>query len=100
MKYWFFFSSRRRHTTFKCDWSSDVCSSDLVALIGERRAALVEVAGDRLLAVVDVARRDDLVARVAERLHRHVELVAVLGLHVLAHDLLAGLSEAHAPHPI
>src|SRR5207237_4880866 len=28
----FFFSSRRRHTRFKCDWSSDVCSSDLAAL--------------------------------------------------------------------
>src|SRR5256886_12846025 len=27
----FFFSSRRRHTRFDCDWSSDVCSSDLVA---------------------------------------------------------------------
>src|SRR5882762_11121656 len=27
--YVFFFSSRRRHTRFKCDWSSDVCSSDL-----------------------------------------------------------------------
>src|SRR5688572_10579804 len=25
----FFFSSRRRHTIFDCDWSSDVCSSDL-----------------------------------------------------------------------
>src|SRR5256886_11162122 len=24
-----FFSSRRRHTRFDCDWSSDVCSSDL-----------------------------------------------------------------------
>src|SRR5256886_5468267 len=28
----FFFSSRRRHTRFDCDWSSDVCSSDLVWL--------------------------------------------------------------------
>src|SRR2546427_266815 len=27
----FFFSSRRRHTRFDCDWSSDVCSSDLFA---------------------------------------------------------------------
>src|SRR5256886_4215553 len=27
----FFFSSRRRHTRFDCDWSSDVCSSDLIA---------------------------------------------------------------------
>src|SRR5690606_40335798 len=26
---WFFFSSRRRHTRFSRDWSSDVCSSDL-----------------------------------------------------------------------
>src|SRR2546430_5851384 len=25
----FFFTSRRRHTRFDCDWSSDVCSSDL-----------------------------------------------------------------------
>src|SRR5438132_4173287 len=25
----FFFSSRRRHTISLCDWSSDVCSSDL-----------------------------------------------------------------------
>src|SRR2546430_5674154 len=25
----FFFSSRRRHTIFDCDWISDVCSSDL-----------------------------------------------------------------------
>src|SRR5207237_4568262 len=35
----FFFSSRRRHTRFKCDWSSDVCSSDLT--------------GARLLTAVD-----------------------------------------------
>src|SRR2546430_4824462 len=28
----FFFSSRRRHTRFDCDWSSDVCSSDLTGL--------------------------------------------------------------------
>src|SRR5207249_6431366 len=30
----FFFSSRRRHTRSKRDWSSDVCSSDLI-LTGE-----------------------------------------------------------------
>src|SRR5438034_7614840 len=29
---YFFFSSRRRHTRSLCDWSSDVCSSDLVAV--------------------------------------------------------------------
>src|SRR5579859_7396667 len=26
----YFVSSRRRHTRFDCDWSSDVCSSDLI----------------------------------------------------------------------
>src|SRR5699024_11406629 len=29
----FFFSSRRRHTRSKRDWSSDVCSSDLLSLL-------------------------------------------------------------------
>src|SRR6266513_4674998 len=31
----FFFSSRRRHTRSKRDWSSDVCSSDLETVIRE-----------------------------------------------------------------
>src|SRR3712207_9555095 len=30
--YWLFFSSRRRHTRYWRDWSSDVCSSDLPVL--------------------------------------------------------------------
>src|SRR5580698_11391147 len=30
----FFFSSRRRHTRLTCDWSSDVCSSDLRKIPG------------------------------------------------------------------
>src|SRR2546430_13525355 len=36
--FFFFFSSRRRHTRFDCDWSSDVCSSDLVRLTSRRNA--------------------------------------------------------------
>src|SRR5256886_10653308 len=49
----FFFSSRRRHTRFDCDWSSDVCSSDLLGpnectfadniLVGGGSGALVDV---------------------------------------------------------
>src|SRR5688572_4113719 len=35
--FFFFFSSRRRHTRFDCDWSSDVCSSDLI--ISQRRGS-------------------------------------------------------------
>src|SRR3989475_5224135 len=34
----FFFSSRRRHTRFDCDWSSDVCSSDLDRRAGGQAA--------------------------------------------------------------
>src|SRR5256885_4412602 len=33
----FFFSSRRRHTRLQGDWSSDVCSSDLVELLAVAR---------------------------------------------------------------
>src|SRR2546430_6081353 len=41
MCFFFFFSSRRRHTRFDCDWSSDVCSSDLE--MGEQTDRLVRV---------------------------------------------------------
>src|SRR2546422_5342180 len=37
----FFFSSRRRHTRCSRDWSSDVCSSDLVGHPGARRALVL-----------------------------------------------------------
>src|SRR5699024_12126107 len=36
--YSFFFSSRRRHTRSKRDWSSDVCSSDLNDLLKQLRS--------------------------------------------------------------
>src|SRR5438034_9823480 len=38
--YVFFFSSRRRHTRSLCDWSSDVCSSDLL-----RRVSALDLKG-------------------------------------------------------
>src|SRR5205085_4958694 len=58
----FFFSSRRRHTRFDCDWSSDVCSSDLVVdvhadeSIGQvavQIAAELQGVFDRLGAVIE-----------------------------------------------
>src|SRR5438045_7252829 len=45
----FFFSSRRRHTRFLSDWSSDVCSSDLLVLTDRRPdpSHLTQVVGVR-----------------------------------------------------
>src|SRR5437660_8326457 len=36
----FFFSSRRRHTRWPRDWSSDVCSSDLSVTIKKKRSEI------------------------------------------------------------
>src|SRR5690242_20764224 len=44
--FFFFFSSRRRHTRLTCDWSSDVCSSDLDPLVD--RTSLPSAACERI----------------------------------------------------
>src|SRR5699024_11505999 len=49
----FFFSSRRRHTRSKRDWSSDVCSSDLAA--AHLLAREMEAGGDLTEAVRRIA---------------------------------------------
>src|SRR5437762_13365544 len=59
--YVFFFSSRRRHTRYIGDWSSDVCSSDLAGLLE---------AGDHLI----VAGIVGVGAWVDENPHRHARL--------------------------
>src|SRR5256886_9958269 len=46
-----FFSSRRRHTRFDCDWSSDVCSSDLVCEAIRSVADALGARPERLLMV-------------------------------------------------
>src|SRR2546430_1413871 len=40
--FFFFFSSRRRHTRFDCDWSSDVCSSDLAPVANAQSVTTAE----------------------------------------------------------
>src|SRR3989475_1352892 len=54
----FFFSSRRRHTRFDCDWSSDVCSSDLLGpeanLLASRVAIRHIVPGKRCSAELEL----------------------------------------------
>src|SRR5690606_2622676 len=46
---YFFFSSRRRHTRFSRDWSSDVCSSDLFKLEWGPSSNMLTVQGDYYL---------------------------------------------------
>src|SRR5262245_65237156 len=43
--YFFFFSSRRRHTRCLSDWSSDVCSSDLGSCTASTRSASTTCSG-------------------------------------------------------
>src|SRR5256886_5557004 len=60
--FFFFFSSRRRHTRFDCDWSSDVCSSDLE---NELKRHAGPALGDRFAnaRLVQVERAFDLLRR-------------------------------------
>src|SRR6267143_1329805 len=69
---YFFFSSRRRHTRWNCDWSSDVCSSDLlaIALRVEKRADAEPISRDEDslgVAVVDCERK--LSVQAHEQIH-------------------------------
>src|SRR5207302_5821067 len=62
----FFFSSRRRHTRFSRDWSSDVCSSDLApadpllcyccddAAVYDQRSGGIVTLRDAILSLIEV----------------------------------------------
>src|SRR5690606_5415494 len=52
----FFFSSRRRHTRFSRDWSSDVCSSDLnYNFLGKKKIAYIISAIAVVLSIVSLS---------------------------------------------
>src|SRR5438445_5729143 len=59
----FFFSSRRRHTRYWRDWSSDVCSSDLVGLEGDSKSGMSATLGD----VLNRGRLDAFVTNISVR---------------------------------
>src|SRR5690606_40014845 len=48
-RFMFFFSSRRRHTRFSRDWSSDVCSSDLADTSVRTDPHIAQFDADRLV---------------------------------------------------
>src|SRR2546430_8474279 len=63
----FFFSSRRRHTRFDCDWSSDVCSSDLeLRPIKVNAVAIKGFTETEVPALAELARRKPYVVRFIE----------------------------------
>src|SRR5699024_11925846 len=53
----FFFSSRRRHTRSKRDWSSDVCSSDLVNKVLVQKG----LSSEHIAEAIKLAKRDRLI---------------------------------------
>src|SRR5260370_16456272 len=74
----FFFSSRRRHTRFKCDWSSDVCSSDLVKARDDAAIEILDLAPLRNLKAAE--REGDAGGHVVSVKRRGVERVGPVGL--------------------
>src|SRR3712207_7723439 len=66
----FFFSSRRRHTRYWRDWSSDVCSSDLIYMPMVPEAVMAMLACARLGAIHSVVfggfAAAELAARIAD----------------------------------
>src|SRR5256886_17359232 len=72
MVLFFFFSSRRRHTRFDCDWSSDVCSSDLEAVQQVAQVLALAIVGDgegasRLVEIQVVGAASEAAARAGGR---------------------------------
>src|SRR2546427_6221039 len=86
----FFFSSRRRHTRFDCDWSSDVCSSDLalahpqIVLEVEYADRFVDIVGERFDAAVRIGRLADS-RLVALRLGGHQRILGAAPAYLQAH---------------
>src|SRR5256885_16339768 len=60
----FFFSSRRRHTRLQGDWSSDVCSSDLLflALIALKSAGIVAASPATFVTLGDLHKPEVILA--------------------------------------
>src|SRR5690606_40489080 len=75
----FFFSSRRRHTRFSRDWSSDVCSSDLAAT-GIRRL-------NRDTAAVVIEVFDGIIKHTAESVCGDIKGITFVTAHM---KLIAG----------
>src|SRR2546427_13248268 len=90
--FFFFFSSRRRHTRFDCDWSSDVCSSDL--RLARRHVALNEWLGR---ADLDEPIGDAVVHAQAGDVVRAEPALTQLGRDVLGPEVVSGEPAIQGP---
>src|SRR5699024_1895729 len=100
-----FFSSRRRHTRSKRDWSSDVCSSDLSLLMENEPGALSRVIGlfsqrnyniesltvatteDPTLSRLTLTTigREEVIEQITKNLNKLIEVVKLVDLSESAH---------------
>src|SRR3989475_6260126 len=109
----FFFSSRRRHTRFDCDWSSDVCSSDLrevvfvdialaqIAALGATAAFLAGYETDTWESYVSglsATLLGALVLSLTRSRRRHVSQEAVIGVVYAVSSAAAVLLSDRAAH--
>src|SRR5438067_8395709 len=103
----FFFSSRRRHTRSKRDWSSDVCSSDLLGYVdsgmmgtpendvpGSFWQADVDEAAERLAAILREERADVLLTYDDHGNYGHPDHIKVHTVGVRAAEL-AGTADVY-----
>src|SRR5207253_2180835 len=81
----FFFSSRRRHTRWPRDWSSDVCSSDLPTSPSPAQSLSSEVVLDALKMILIGAPLNDILRSVALLIEAHTE-GAVCSIFLLDED--------------
>src|SRR5690606_41076317 len=81
------FSSRRRHTRFSRDWSSDVCSSDLDALlpgVDGKTYRLFDLRGRNGLVVAFICNHCPYVRSVVDRIVRDAAALKAHGVNFVA----------------
>src|SRR6267143_1326307 len=91
----FFFSSRRRHTSWNCDWSSDVCSSDLCRALTEeciKRFGRIDVLHNN----VGIAAGDGGPVHLSEEAWDRIHAVNLKGMFLTCKHVLPVMREQRA----
>src|SRR5699024_11413063 len=84
----FFFSSRRRHTRSKRDWSSDVCSSDLLpTLASSRKSSSLDSSASKYCLGLSNGISLYISAVCASRKDLHITFKSLIVLHLPQHRL-------------